>query len=86
MRTGLLDSALPPLSEPRRRSPLRRLGAAVSLFFQSLDEALAAERRYEQLVASGVPKSTAVRVAFDETFGVPHEGERMRARAPGERR
>jgi hypothetical protein len=52
-----------PADEPR---PWRKTAA---LFFQAIGEGLAAHRRYEMLVARGVPPNRAVAIAFEETCG-----------------
>jgi hypothetical protein len=52
-----------PADEPR---PWRK---TVALFFQAIGDGLAAHRRYEMLVARGVPPNRAVGIAFEKTFG-----------------
>jgi hypothetical protein len=41
----------------------------VAVFFQAIGEGLAAQRRYQMLVARGVPADHAAGIAFNETFG-----------------
>jgi hypothetical protein len=45
------------------------LHKTLALFFQAIGEGLAAHRRYQTLVARGVPAEEAVGIAFNETFG-----------------
>jgi hypothetical protein len=52
-----------PADEPR---PWRK---TIALFVQAIGEALAAHRRYEMLVARGVPPQRAVGIAFGEISG-----------------
>jgi hypothetical protein len=45
------------------------LHKTLAVFFQAIGEGLAAHRRYQTLVARGVPAEEAVGIAFNETFG-----------------
>jgi hypothetical protein len=69
MSTKPFDGAL---DAPRRLNSAgepRPLHNTVALFFRAIGEGLAAQCRYQTLVARGVPADQAVGIAFNETFG-----------------
>jgi hypothetical protein len=70
MSTNPFDAAAPAAPQAvERAGEVWPFLKTVAVFFRAISEGLAAHRRYQMLVARGVPPEKAVGIAFDATFG-----------------
>jgi hypothetical protein len=68
MSTNPSSAVLEPQRGSQRADEPRPWRKTVALVVQAIGEGLAAHRRYEMLVARGVPLNRAVGIAFEEAF------------------